>query len=170
MALPFPCFAIPILSRDSEIHLMVHSRFGEICSFCCSLALCGSAGFLLSFVLRTILCTSIPIPNRSPDILATEQTPKPNQNTTWPRGEGGVTVGSFERAHSNLGRSAAVHRSALGRREGGRRCFGSFNQHLEPCFTNSPPPPRNSGGERERERERAAGLGGGRRRGALLGR
>ena len=149
---------------STEIHLMVSSMFGEIFSCFCSPAPHGPAWVLLAhhFV---HLCSPQSL-SGYPGHRANSQT-KPKYNLAEERGRRNCWV---VRAHSNLGRSAAVHRSALGRREGGRRCFGSFNQHLEPCFTNSPPPPRNSGGERERERERAARLGGGQRRGALLGR
>ena len=84
---------------------------------------------------------------------------KPKYNLAEAARGGVVTVGSFGRIPISVGRSVGPPRStasALSGREGGRRCFGSFNQHLEPCFTNSPPP-SNSGRE---ERERAAGLGG----------
>ena len=44
---------------STEVHLMVHSRFGEICSCCCLPALPGTAVVFLNYVLRTILCTSV---------------------------------------------------------------------------------------------------------------
>ena len=150
-----PIHPHPYVCLQKFTYSMVRSRFGEIFS-CCSFPTWP----LLNYVLHTILWTSV-APNRSPDILATEQTTKPNQNTTWPSEgreggrERGVTVGSFGRIPISVGRSVRrgppLRRSRSLAREGGRRCFGSFNQHLEPCFTNSPPPPRNSGREREGE-------------------
>ena len=49
---------------------MVHSRFGKVCSCCCLSALPGPAWVLLSYVLRTILCTSVDL---SQNVYATSE-------------------------------------------------------------------------------------------------
>ena len=58
-------------STCTEIQLIVRSRFGEICSCCCLIALPGPAWVLLNYVLHTILCTSVlqvcTVPLRLPD-------------------------------------------------------------------------------------------------------
>ena len=49
---------------------MVRSRFSEVCSCCCLSALPGPAWVLLSYVLRTILCTSVDL---SQNVYATSE-------------------------------------------------------------------------------------------------